>query len=151
MWRRHRNTRRADTGSAVSIPSELERAVVDEACAVVGGLAMDIYLAHGRPVPEWVWLNALARRSPNQLGELVGAVALDPRAESWVAVTMEIAAELSHVEASEAAAIQAALFVPFELEVLAGRTLSGGPYQLVRAIRRRLAEDGPGPTSESNR
>lgn len=146
MWRWLRNTYRSADPLASAAP-EVEAAVLDEAWAVVAGrAAADVYVVRGRPVPGWAWLNVLAHGSPSQLADLTRLAPPYqrlPPVGSWARAVRDIAAQLVRIDETELAAIQAALFVPAELELLAGRSLPGGPSQLDRAVHRYLAGSGP--------
>ena len=152
MWRRFHKIRHhkldditeLDDFTAMVTP-EMGVSVVIEASAVVHGTMAGFYAVGGRPVPGWAWLNAVAHRLPSQLADLVAAAGGDRPAGSWAEVSMKIAADLSRVDETEAAAIQAALLIPAELAVLAGTALPGGPTQLLRAVQRRLSTDGARP------
>jgi hypothetical protein len=119
---------------------QLEAAVVDEARAIIDGRVVDQLWAQGRPVPAWAWLNALAHRPADEVGDLIG-VACDQPADHWADALVDIALDLGQIPAAQAARIQTDLFVPAELEALAGRDPPEGPTQLVRAVRRRRASD----------
>lgn len=103
----------------------------------------------GRPIPAWAWLNALAHRPAHEVGDLIGAVC-DQAADRWARALVDIAVDLGQIAAAQAAAIRTDLFVPAELEALAGRDSPDDPGQLVRAVRRRARDDprqpGTNPT-----
>lgn len=143
MWGWLRNVYRS-SDPLVSAAPEAEAAVLDEAWAVVAGrAAADVYIVRGRPVPGWAWLNVLAHGSPSQLADLAAPYRRKPPAGSWARGARDIAAQLVRIDETEIAAIQAALFVPAEIELLAGRGLPGGPSQLDRAVHRYLTGSGP--------
>lgn len=87
-------------------------------------------------MPPWAWLNALAHRPPDQLRNLTG-VGCDQLGEAWADAAIVIVAELRQVGEAAIAEIGATVFIPLELEALAGRDITE-PSQLVRVVRRRL-------------
>ncbi len=115
-----------------------------EARALVEGRVVDRLWTGDQPVPGWMWLNALAHRPVGELGDLVG-LACDRPGDGWVDAVIEIALYFTRTPGAETAQIQAELFVPAELEALAGRSPTDGPGQLVRAVRRRLVSDSGRP------
>jgi hypothetical protein len=137
MWHR----RRADGDDPYTPVAEVQAAVVAEARAVIEGRVVDKLWAQGRPIPRWAWLNALAHRPAGEVGDLIG-VACDQPGDGWADALVDIALDLSQTSETEAAKIQAELFVPAELTALAEKTPPDDPSQLVRAVRRRLANDG---------
>ena len=93
--------------------------------------------ADGQPIPAWVWLNALAHRPVDEVGNLVGA-ACDQPDDIWAAAVVDMALDIGRIGQVEATRIQADLLVPAELEALAGPYPPDGPGRLVRAVRGRL-------------
>ena len=57
---------------------------------VVEGRVVDDMWTEDRPIPAWVWLNALAHRPAGELGELVG-VACDRPGGRWPDAVIDIA------------------------------------------------------------
>jgi hypothetical protein len=98
------------------------------------------HVAQNRPIPAWAWLNALAHRPADEIGDLIGVACEQPE-DRWADALVDIALDLAHLAAGQAASIQTDLFVPAELEALAGRHPPDGPGHLVRAVRRRQAID----------
>ena len=145
MWRprHHRNHQGPGHDPSTTMP-QLEAAIVEEAHAIIEGRMVDQLWAQGRPIPAWAWLNALAHRPADKVGDLIG-VACDQPADRWADALVDIAIDLGQIAAAQAASIQTDLFVPAELEALAGRDLPPDPGQLVRAVRRRRASDGRRP------
>ena len=129
-------------------------AVCVEARALVEGRVVDDLWTEDQPIPAWVWLNALAHRPVAELGELVG-VACDRSGGRWPDAVIDIAWYFSRIPGDRTAQIQAEVFVPAELEALAGRSPPDGPGRLVRAVRRRLISDshraGPNRTERCDR
>ena len=122
----------------------LEAIVIGEARAILQGRVVDQLWAAGDAIPPWAWLNALAHRPIDEIGDLVG-VACDQPGDRWADAVVDIALDLGQATPAAAAQIQAELFVPAHLEALAGRIAPDGPGQLVRAVRRRLASDSHRP------
>ncbi|MDA8357375.1 MAG: hypothetical protein M0Z95_14025 [Actinomycetota bacterium] len=115
-------------------------AVVDAACALVTGRAAEGYVADGRTVPYWAWVNALAHR-PH---EAVVSLAIQRPEEPWAWATVAIAAELERLEPEEVSALRAAVFAPAELDALARR--GGSPDAVLRSVRRHAAAARQGRT-----
>jgi hypothetical protein len=98
---------------------------VEEARAIIEGRVVDQLWAQGRPIPAWAWLNALAHRPADEVGDLIG-VACDQPEDGWADALVDIALDLGQMAAAQAAGIQTELFVPAELETLAGRDPAQG-------------------------
>lgn len=68
-------------------PDYCGSAVVDVACTLLCGRTADAYVAEGRAVPYWAWVNALARRPPAEVLSLAIARPDEPWSRATVAIT----------------------------------------------------------------
>jgi hypothetical protein len=96
-------------------PGPAEAAVVAEAEYLLNGSAGEQFAAAGDPVPGWAWLNALAHRSCERLGQLAQMPADGP----WGPPVAVIARWLVEMSPPVRHRVQSKLFVSLELGALA--------------------------------
>ncbi|HTZ08395.1 MAG TPA: hypothetical protein VMB72_04940 [Acidimicrobiales bacterium] len=135
MWRGHRR-RQEDTEA-----SSAERLVVEECSAFLAGRYADLVDGAGRPLPAWVWLNALAHGSHHELAALAaqpphwqadsGHDATWQRAVSFLAHEIRCVARQEGIEVGQ---LQARVLVPLELAMMKESVRSVAPSTFVGAV-----------------
>lgn len=141
MWHRSRPNRHEKCGPDPEPTARaLDAGVVEAARAVVEGRVVEQLWEQGGPVPAWVWLNTLAHRRADELADAV-AIACNQPGDRWAEALVDIADDLRRIPAAATARIRAELFVPAELETLAGTSRPDGPSQLVRAVHHHVDID----------
>lgn len=128
-WRRRR---RQDTTEADVPAWQRSRAVIDEACALLAGRAAEAFLAEGKPVPNWAWLNSLAHQSP----DAVLALGLHCSGDIWADAAMAVARALGSAAPLAIEQVRSEILVPAQLDALSGAPRP--PDSVVREVRRAL-------------
>jgi hypothetical protein len=145
MWRRDRRSqfRRGDgvvegrvSWRETRVLANATARLLAEATAIVEGTTRNSPLAGCQPAP-WVWINALAHSSWDQLNHLAERPARQG-GESWVRATSFLAAEVRAYAATAPGLrkLQREGLIPLELDVLGGRRPPPDtPLELVATVR----------------